>query len=197
MSLRLPSLLPCSPSLAAALLYVAATTLATPVGAQTDGLDAFRVGEMRRLVTAATLEPAPDTPYIGGDGEQTTLAASNGRVRLVNFWATWCVPCREEMPDLEALARDRPGDVEVITIATGRNSAEGIARFREEVGITELPNALDPKGALARAMNVPGLPATVLLDRQGREIGRLLGSADWNAPEARALIEHLAATPEG
>lgn len=215
MSLRLPLTPVRLPSLAAALLYVALAVLATPVGAESQpesgpespavsppasesqgSLDAFRVGEMRRLVTPSAPEMAPDTPFTGGDGAETTLAASNGRVRLVNFWATWCVPCRQEMPELEALARDRPGDVEVITIATGRNSPDGIARFREEVGITALPNALDPKGALARAMDVPGLPATVLLDRDGREVGRLLGGANWNSPEARALLAHLA-TPQG
>ena len=204
--LSLPSTLVRAPSLAAALLYVAVTALATPVGAESQAMpqpgsqasvDALRVGEMRRLVTASAPAMAPDTPYIGDDGAETTLAASNGRIRLVNFWATWCVPCRQEMPELEALARDRPGDVEVITIATGRNSPDGIARFREEVGITALPNARDPKGALARAMDVPGLPATLILDRDGREVGRLLGGANWNSPEARALLTHLAAVPEG
>lgn len=185
------------PSLAAALLYVAATALATPVAADPAALDALRVGEMRRLVLHPDPEPASDVAYTGADGAETTLAASNGHVRLVNFWATWCVPCREEMPTLEALARDRPGDLEVITIATGRNSPEGIARFREEAAITALPNALDPKGALARAMNVPGLPATVILDRDGAEVGRLLGAVDWNSPEARALLGALAAPPQG
>jgi thiol-disulfide isomerase/thioredoxin len=201
MSLRLPLTPVRLPSLAAALLYGALAVLATPVGAESQpgpaGLDAFRTGEMRRLVAAAEPQAAPETAFVGGDGAETTLAASNGRVRLVNFWATWCVPCREEMPELEALARDAPGDVEVITIATGRNTAEGIARFRDEVGITALPNALDPKGELARAMDVPGLPATVILDRDGREVGRLLGGADWNSPEARALLGHLAGVPEG
>lgn len=197
MSLRLPLTLARSPSLAAALLlYVAAAAVATPVRAGSPAdLDALRVGEMRRLVLASTETPAPDVPYTGGDGQETTLPASNGRVRLVNFWATWCVPCREEMPELEALARDRPGDVEVITIATGRNTADGIARFREETGITALPNALDPKGALARAMDVPGLPATVILNRDGSEVGRLLGGANWNSPEARALLTHVATVP--
>ena len=151
---------------------------------------------MRRLVLAEEPVAAPDVPYTADGGAETTLAASNGRVRLVNFWATWCVPCREEMPELEALARDRPGDVEVLTIATGRNTPEGIARFRDESGITTLPNALDPKGALARAMDVPGLPATIILDRDGIEVGRLLGAADRNSPESRALISHLAGAPE-
>ena len=108
-------------------------------------------------------------------------------MRLVNFWATWCAPCRSEMPALDALARARGGaDFEVITIATGRNSPEAIAAFRDEAGITDLPTFLDPKGALAAAMDVPGLPVTVLLDRDGNEVARLMGDADWNGPDARA-----------
>lgn len=151
---------------------------------------------MRGFVPAAEPSAAPNVTYIGDDGKETTLASGNGRVRLINFWATWCAPCREEMPELEALARDSPDGVEVLTIATGRNSPEGISRFREEVGITKLPNALDPKGALARAMDVIGLPATVVLDRNGVEVGRMLGAANWNSPEARALLTHVAETPQ-
>lgn len=213
---RLRSILGRAPSPAAALLYVAATALATPVltspvlativltlGSQSaraesaGDLDGLRVGEMRRLVLAAQPIVAPDTPYTGDDGAETTLAASNGQVRVVNFWATWCVPCRTEMPELEALARDAPSGVAVITIATGRNTPDGIARFRQETGITALPNALDPKGTLARAMDVPGLPATIVLDKDGVEVGRMLGAANWNSPEARALLGHIAGAAQG
>ena len=152
---------------------------------------------MRKLVVHAEPVPAPDTVYTGADGEPTTLAASNGRVRLVNFWATWCAPCRKEMPALDALQRDRGGpDFEVITIATGRTAPEAIQAFRETAGIGALPNALDPKGRLAAAMGVPGLPVSVLLDRDGAEVARVMGDADWNGPDARALIAALV-TSEG
>jgi thiol-disulfide isomerase/thioredoxin len=179
---------PILPILAAALLYAA------PPASATD-LDALRTGDMRKLVLHADPLPAPDTEYTGPAGEPTTLAASNGRVRLLNFWATWCAPCREEMPSLAALQREKGGPgFEVLAIATGRNPPEAIAAFREEAGITDLPNALDPKGKLAAAMGVPGLPATVILDRDGFEIARMLGDADWNGPDARALISALIAS---
>ncbi len=182
-ALRLPLL--------AALLYAGAT-LGANVGASAADLDALRTGEMRKLVVQSPPVPAPDTAYTDPSGQPTTLAASDGRVRLVNFWATWCAPCRKEMPALDALQRDLGGPgFEVITIATGRNSPEAIAAFREKAGITALGNALDPKGRLAAAMGVPGLPVTVLLDREGSEIARMIGDADWNGPEARALIEAL------
>ena len=150
---------------------------------------------MRKLVVHETPVPVPDTEYTDPAGQPTILAASNGRVRLVNFWATWCAPCRSEMPALDALQRGLSGpDFEVITIATGRNSPEGIAAFREEAGITDLGNALDPKGRLAAAMGVPGLPVSVILDREGSEIARMMGDADWNGPDARALIMALVAS---
>ena len=147
---------------------------------------------MRKLVVHDAPVAVPDVAFTDLEGTEHRLADSNGRLRLVNFWATWCAPCREEMPALDALARERGGaDFEVIAIATGRNSLDAIARFKEEHDITALPTRLDPKGALAAAMNVPGLPVTVLLDRDGAEIARMLGGADWNGPEARALIDAL------
>jgi thiol-disulfide isomerase/thioredoxin len=183
----IPSFLPL---FAAALLYAAVPANATD-------LASLRTGEMRKLVVHETPVPVPDEEFTAADGAPTTLAASNGRVRLVNFWATWCAPCRKEMPALDALQRDRGGpDFEVITIATGRNSPEGIAAFREEAGITDLPNALDPKGRLAAAMGVPGLPVSVLLDREGSEVARMMGDADWNGPDAHALIDVLVGTGE-
>ena len=173
--------------LAAALLYACLPANATD-------LAALRSGDMRKLVVHAVPVPAPDTPFVDAAGQPTTLAASNGRVRLVNFWATWCAPCRKEMPALDALQRDMGGpDFEVITIATGRNSPEAIAAFREEAGITALPNALDPRGRLAAAAGVPGLPVTLLLDRGGFEVARMLGDADWNGTDARALLNALVA----
>jgi thiol-disulfide isomerase/thioredoxin len=160
-------------------------------------LDAFRQGDMRKLVVLAEPVPAPGVAFLGPDSAPTTLADTNGRLRVVNFWATWCAPCRREMPALDALARERGGDdLAIIAVATGRNAPEAIAAFREEAGVTTLANYTDPKSQLARAMDVPGLPVTVILDGDGDEIARLLGDADWNGPEARALIDYLAALPD-
>jgi thiol-disulfide isomerase/thioredoxin len=182
----------------AALLYTAALGAATPAAAggwdaaARAAVEALRADDMRKLVLHETPAPAPDVAFTGPDGAETTLAASDGRVRLVNFWATWCAPCREEMPALAALQAAQGGpDFEVILVATGRNSPEAIERFFAEEGIEGLETALDPQSALARAMAVPGLPVTVLLDRDGAEIARLTGEADWNGPSARAIVAHL------
>ncbi len=185
------------PTVAAALLYAALCVAANPAGALDAAgraeVEALRAGDMRKLLVQSEPVAAPDVTFTGADGNETTLAASNGRVRLVNFWATWCAPCRQEMPALDRLQQARGGsDFEVITIATGRNSPDAIVGFLNEAGVT-LPTALDPKSALAQAMDVPGLPVTVLLDRDGTEVARLLGGAAWDGPEAAAVLDYLIA----
>jgi thiol-disulfide isomerase/thioredoxin len=180
-------------------LCLAATLFAAAIPAAAQAVDAtmraelsdLRDGDMRKLVIHEASVPAPGTGYKGPDGTETTLAASNGRVRVVNFWATWCAPCREEMPALDALDRGLGGeDFEVLLIATGRNSPEAIATFLEEEQIG-LETGVDPRGRLAAAMGVPGLPVTVILDREGAEVARLTGGADWNAESARAILARL------
>jgi thiol-disulfide isomerase/thioredoxin len=184
---------------APALLYAALVAFANPAlaaGLDADaraGLAALKTGDMRKLVILDAPVAAPDTAFTDLRGRETTLAASDGRIRLVNFWATWCAPCRSEMPALDALERERGGDdFAVIPIATGPNSLDAIAAFTAEAGISSLSTFLDPKSALARRMEVPGLPVTIVLDRDGNEIARMLGGADWNAPDARAVIDYLA-----
>jgi thiol-disulfide isomerase/thioredoxin len=189
------SLISATRTAAAALLYAALAATANPAAAlDPAALDALRTGEMRKLVVADSPMPAPDLGFTDLHGNPLSLADSGGKVRLVNFWATWCVPCRAEMPALDALERDLGGaDFAVIPIATGRNSLDAIAAFSAEAGITDLPTYLDPKGELARAMAVPGLPVSVLLDRDGNEIARLTGAAEWDGRDARALVEALTA----
>lgn len=182
------------------LVYTLGLAPASPAAAQAldaagrAEIEALRDGEMRKLAVHAEALPVPDVAFVDADGAQTTLAASDGRLRVVNFWATWCAPCREEMPSLAALqAGLADEDFEVVLIATGRNSPEAIEAFFAEAGIEGLETAVDPKGKLAREMGVPGLPVTVVLNREGDEIARLIGGADWNGPSARAIMADLLA----
>ncbi|MFO1144225.1 MAG: TlpA disulfide reductase family protein [Amaricoccus sp.] len=184
-------------SLALALLYGALLAAATPAAALTPAeIEALKGGDMRKLVVVDPPVPASELGFADVRGNPVTLADSNGKVRLVNFWATWCAPCRREMPSLDALARDRNGPgFAVIPIATGRNSLDAIAAFTAEAGIADLPTYLDVKGAVATDMDVPGLPVSVLLDRNGNEVARLMGGADWNSPDALKVIDALVAAP--
>lgn len=93
---------------------------------------------------------------------------------------------------LAELQREFGGDAfEVVTIATGRNSVPAIERFFEEIGVDNLPVYLDPKSKLGRDMDVLGLPITVILDPEGREIARMRGDAEWNSESAKAVIRAL------
>ncbi len=183
----------------AALVYTALGlgAIAAPpaIAADTDQIAALRSGDMKKLVLHSSPKPVPDTPFDLADGAGTrTLAAYRGKYVLLNFWATWCAPCRKEMPQLDALQRDFGGArFEVLTIATGRNSAEGIRAFFDAAQITALPRHQDPKQTLARDMGVLGLPITVLIDPEGGEIARLRGDADWSSDSAKAIIERLIA----
>jgi thiol-disulfide isomerase/thioredoxin len=115
-------------------------------------------------------------------------------VLVVNFWATWCAPCRKEMPMLDALQAEFGGDrFAVLTVATGRNALPAIDRFFAETGVQHLPVLLDPRSALARDAAVLGLPATLVIDAEGHEIGRMVGEADWAGASARALVSALLA----
>jgi thiol-disulfide isomerase/thioredoxin len=125
-----------------------------------------------------------------------SLAQWKGRVVLVNLWATWCGPCRKEMPELAEL-QQRLGseDFEVVAISVDRQGAEVARPFLESVGAEALKLYLDPSTKVLTDFKAVGLPASILIDRAGREVGRMFGPADWASPEALRLIE--AAIAEG
>lgn len=141
----------------------------------------------------ANLRSAKNTdftlPTLAGDSLR--LADLQGKVVLLNFWATWCPPCREEMPAIEALfqAYHEQGFV-VLGVAGDTKGKEVVAPFVAEQNLT-FPILLDPDNRVAKQYHVNGIPTIYLLDRQGRVAGSMTGGADWNSPEARALIERV------
>ncbi|MEM9475924.1 MAG: TlpA disulfide reductase family protein [Pseudomonadota bacterium] len=157
-------------------------------------IEAMREGDMKKLMFSSEPQTVSGATFAEADGTERTLADWQGKYVLLNFWATWCAPCRKEMPALDALNQEFGGErFEVVTLATGRNSLQGIRRFFEEEEITSLPILLDPKQGVAREMAVLGLPITVILDPEGREIARMRGDADWYSDNARAIIAALIA----
>ncbi len=147
---------------------------------------------MRKLILHAEPARGSDVPFEAADGSALTLANYEGRWVLLNFWATWCAPCRVEMPQLAALQADMGGAAfEVVTVAVGRNAPQAMQAFFDEIGVENLPLHKDPRQALARDMGVLGLPVTVLLNPAGQEVARLQGEADWAGEDARALIAAL------
>lgn len=147
-----------------------------------------------------TGEPKPLPPLVFQtlEGEETSLDAFKGRVVVLNLWATWCAPCREEMPSLDRLqARFADQPVTVLALSVDRAGPERVRAFLDEIGVERLHVYRDPKAAATRTLRVPGLPATLLIDKQGREVGRVLGIAQWDGPAAVAAVERLLAEPAG
>ena len=150
---------------------------ATTPAAEPDALPAadmaalagLRQGDMKKLNFHEEPKPVSDLAFVTADGGEGHLSDYRGKYMLLNFWATWCAPCRKEMPMLAQLQRDYGGDAfEVVTLATGRNAPPAIKAFFAEIGVDNLPMHRDPQQAIAREMGVLGLPITVIVDPEGR-----------------------------
>lgn len=174
----------------------ATTATDTSSAAQTVGspdFEAARTAGLSKLVETTPPAPVPTVAFSDLDGGTHSLADWQGKVLLVNFWATWCAPCRDEMPSLDALQKARGGgdDFAVLTIAAGRNPPAAITKFFTEENITDLPTLTDERTELARAFGVMAMPVTILIDAEGREVARMTGDADWASPAAMALVDQL------
>lgn len=153
-----------------------------------------RHGEMQKFTLSAERKPAATAEFLDPKDQTITLEAFRGRVVLVNLWATWCVPCREEMPALDRLQAARGGkDFTVLAIAQDRAGRAKVEKFLSEIKATKLAPYLDTTMKSGRAWGVYGLPTSILIDRQGREVGRLIGMAEWDRPDALKLIDAVIA----
>lgn len=125
------------------------------------------------------------------DGADVTLASYDGQVVLVNFWATWCAPCVAEMPSLDRLQAELGDEgLRVMPISIDRGGLTEVAPFYRQARLDNLGIYLDPLGASPRGFDARGVPTTVLIDRDGRWVGTYAGAAEWDSPEAIALIRH-------
>ena len=159
--------------------------------ANAGGLEGLLIDDMKKL---ALSEPValPEAVLLDAVEAEHTLAEYKGKWVVLNFWATWCAPCRAEMPSLDRLAAAMP-EIAVVPVATGRNSVEQIQKFYTDAGVVSLPVLRDPKSGLARAMGVLGLPVTVILNPEGQEVARLIGDAEWDSAAAQAVLRALMA----
>lgn len=133
--------------------------------------------------------PVPEVTFLDRDGNERTLQDFQGRVVVLNLWATWCAPCRKEMPSLDRLQAKLGGDdLEVIALAVDRGDISKIIGFYEELGVTNLTIYHDPTAKAGRTLRAPGLPTTLVIDRDGGEIGRVLGDAEWDGDDVIALL---------
>lgn len=135
-------------------------------------------------------------PFGGGtvDAKQVSMTELRGKVVVVNFWATWCLECRQEMPALERLYRELAAQGFVIVGVNVREKKDTAQRYAKELGLT-FPLVLDPDGKINALYGVVGLPATFLIGRDGRAVAFAIGPREWGSAPARALFNALLAEP--
>jgi len=145
-----------------------------------------------KLSMHAKPRPMPALVFADGDGRTVRLKDFRGKVVVLNLWATWCAPCRKEMPTLDRLQAKLGGaDFEVVALSVDFTGLDVVRRFYRDFGIRNLRPYIDPSSRVLEPLNVLGLPATLLIDRKGREIGRLVGPAEWDSPEMLSLFRRL------
>lgn len=134
--------------------------------------------------------PLPDLHFADGTGRAVRLSDFRGKTVLLNLWATWCGPCRQEMPALDRLQAELGGpDFQVIALSTDAQGVAVVRKFYQEVGVKRLGTYVEPAHEDMGKLGLIGLPTTLLIDPRGREIGRKLGRAEWDSAQMMALIE--------
>ncbi len=152
-------------------------------------------GEMAAFLLHPEPREVPAIAFRDGEDRPVSLGDWKGRVVLINLWATWCAPCRREMPSLDALQAKLGGDdFEVVAISVDRKGIPASKAFLEDTGSDNLALYVDPTLRVNADLKAHGLPATILIDREGRERGRLVGPAEWDSDDALALIRAAMAT---
>ncbi|MBW6417923.1 TlpA disulfide reductase family protein [Celeribacter sp. PS-C1] len=176
-----------------ATLYTALSLGAIPAAAlDLDAAMALREGSMQKLGFHSEPKEVSALPFADLDGNEETLSDYQGQYVLLNFWATWCAPCRKEMPALDALSAEfQDRGLTVLPIATGHNPVPALKSFYEKAAIKTLPLRVDAKGAMAREMGVLGLPVSILISPEGQEIARMTGDAEWFSPSAQAIMSYF------
>lgn len=182
-------------------LRVALAFGAVAIAAAAAGVYFFSLSEPRPakggapFARAAKPKDIPRLEFEDGAGRTRSLADFKGKLVLLNLWATWCAPCREEMPALDRLQAKLGGSrFEVLALSVDQQGPEMARRFFAENGVKALPLYIDRSAQAAFKLGAVGLPSTLLVDARGREIGRHIGPAKWDSPE---IAEDLRRRIEG
>ncbi len=172
-----------------------AETVASATTAETGGFSkALAVGPMAGVVVHPTRKTLGAFTFKDAAAKDIDLSAWKGRVVLLNLWATWCTPCRKEMPDIAKLQKELgSADFEVVALSVDRKGLAASQAFLKDIGADNLKAYTDQESSSLAAIQALGLPASVLIDRKGQEAARILGPAEWSSPEAQAMIKALIA----
>jgi thiol-disulfide isomerase/thioredoxin len=148
------------------------------------------VGQMQNFTFFDSPKQMNGISFVDAQGRKLGLEDFRGKFVLVNLWATWCGPCRREMPSLDRLQARLSGDeFTVLALSQDRKGVAAVEKFLTQVGIKNLGVFVDSSARSARTLGAIGLPTTILLNKEGGVIGRLIGPAEWDSDEAVRLIE--------
>jgi thiol-disulfide isomerase/thioredoxin len=143
-----------------------------------------------KLLLLDVPKPVAAIGFDDGEGHARSLADFKGKVVLVNIWATWCIPCRKEMPALDRLQASLGGPAfEVVPVSIDRGGRDTVAKFYAETGIRNLGMYIDASGQAVRTVGAVGLPTTLIINRAGFEIDRVIGPLEWDAPEIAEFLQ--------
>ena len=171
-------------------IYLSGDTPRKEVVESKGGYRDLAIGPMAAFLVKTDRPLVPDLAFKDSSGTDIKLSKWQGRVVLLNLWATWCAPCRKEMPTLNDVQQQLGSkDFEVVALSVDRKGLEASSAFLKETGADSLGLYVDATTQSLEDLQAFGLPATLLIDRKGREIGRLLGPAEWNSAEAIALMK--------
>ena len=156
-----------------------------------NGLKNYIKDDLKKFLFATERDKVK--PLIAIDSQNNIIEINtNRKILIINFWATWCAPCKKEMPSLNLLAKKFTKErLEIVTIASGRNSVSHIENFFQENEIDELSKYRDPLGKTAISYKVIGLPTTIIVSSQGKEVGRILGDINWQKEEIYEFFNAL------
>jgi len=148
--------------------------------------------EINKFLFNENPKPIRNLEVVDVSDNKTDILDEDFNLLLINFWATWCSPCTKEMPSLNQLqSKFEKNQLKIVTIATGRNNPNKIIDFFKEYNLTNLENYRDPKGKLALNLGVVGLPYSIIISRDSKDIGRLIGPIDWSKKEVEDLFLEL------
>jgi thiol-disulfide isomerase/thioredoxin len=165
--------------------------------ASPDSAPVSRKGGFANYVEAKELKPVPAVRFTDASGRVMTLEDFRGRVVVLNLWATWCTPCVAEMPTLDRLQQQLgEEDAIVLALSIDRGGQEAVKEFYAKTGVSYLKVFVDPTMRAQSDLGILGLPTTLIIDREGRERGRLVGPAEWDDAAAVDLVRRAMAAPK-
>ncbi|MEO1544030.1 MAG: TlpA disulfide reductase family protein [Pseudomonadota bacterium] len=157
----------------------------------------LNTGEVKAFVYKTSPMAMTDIAFLDGKGAPTSLSSFKGKTVLLNLWATWCAPCRHEMPSLDRLeGRLGSDNFEVVALSLDRAGLDASQEFLDEISVKHLKTYADPTTKASAPLKVIGMPTTILIDPEGREVGRLIGPAEWDSEDAVNLVQSVIDPPK-